>query len=117
MTTNSIQTDIDPMIVIGEAYKLCKDSIPGISRVYLYGSYARGDFDEESDIDILVTAQISSGELRQYRKIIADINSRLSLKYNVTVSIILKPESQFNLFSSYVPYYQNVVREGIQYAI
>lgn len=110
--------NIDPITIVSEAYQLCKDIIPArISRVYLYGSYARGDFDEESDIDILMTVDMSSEELRHYRNLLAGVNSKLSLKYNVTVSIVLKPDDQFDKFSSFMPYYQNVVREGVRYAV
>ena len=33
--------------------------------VILYGSYARGDYDEESDIDIMITVDMSREELKK----------------------------------------------------
>ena len=35
--------------------------------VYLYGSYARGDYTENSDIDFLVTVNASSDEISKLR--------------------------------------------------
>ena len=35
-----------------EISKICKDS--SISRVWIFGSYARNDYDEKSDLDLLI---------------------------------------------------------------
>lgn len=37
-------------------------------RVMLYGSYARGDFDEESDVDIMILLDCNESDIRRYRK-------------------------------------------------
>ena len=83
---------------------------------YLYGSYARGDYDEESDVDILLTVDRDNDAIRAYNKSIAKIDSDLSLTHNVTVSVTLKPLEQFNRFAEISPFYRNVIREGILYA-
>ena len=36
--------------------------------VILYGSYARGDYDEESDIDIMALVDFDKSELAKYRR-------------------------------------------------
>jgi uncharacterized protein len=38
-----------------------------LEKVILFGSYARGDYDEESDIDIMVIADIALGEANETR--------------------------------------------------
>ena len=50
-----------------------------ICEAYLYGSYARGDFHEESDIDILIIVDESPENLSTYRKQLAKICSDLGL--------------------------------------
>ena len=84
---------------------------------FLYGSYARGDFTENSDIDILVTVNLSAEELSSYRRRIAAISSDLSLAHDVTVSITAKPFEQFTRYARVLPYYQNVLREGVRCAV
>ena len=83
---------------------------------YLYGSYARGDYGEESDVDILVTADILPEEVMSYQKTLSSINSDLSLEYGVTVSATIKPAAQFRRYAEVLPYYKNVLSEGIRYA-
>ena len=41
-----------------------------IKSVILYGSYARGDYTEDSDIDIMILLDISDMEIKKYRIII-----------------------------------------------
>lgn len=80
----------------------------------LYGSYARGDYDEESDVDFAVLANIKDTELVKYRKPIYEIASRASLKNDVEVSISLMDVPTVMKLLDAVPYYQNVMREGIR---
>lgn len=39
-------------LIKSEISKICKDS--SISRVWIFGSYARNDYDEKSDLDLLI---------------------------------------------------------------
>jgi len=112
-------TKAQALEILQRAYSMCNSALDNcVHEAYLYGSYARGDFHEESDIDILLTAAIDLDVLSEYKTqhIIADICSRLSLEYDVTVSITVKPTAHFNKFLYDLPYYRNVVNEGIRYA-
>jgi predicted nucleotidyltransferase len=86
-----------------------------LDRVILYGSYARGDHDEGSDIDIMVLVDLTANELIPYRWKMALFSSNLSLESEdcVTVSISLKDKETFTKHQDTLPYYQTVLKEGV----
>ena len=86
-----------------------------LSRMIVYGSYARGDYHSDSDVDILLTVDISPEDICAYRRAVAQVSSDLSLKHDVTISVAVKAKQQFEKYAQELPYYQNVLREGIRY--
>ena len=108
-------TSADAAAIGGEAYRNCRSFLPmRINDAFLYGSYARGDFDENSDVDILLTADADAETLSAYRDQVAAVASDLSLRHDVTVSLTIKPLRQFRRFAAVLPFYRNVYREGIR---
>ncbi|MFN0175438.1 MAG: nucleotidyltransferase domain-containing protein [Saprospiraceae bacterium] len=83
-----------------------------LAKLILYGSYARGDQHEGSDIDFLVVLKdeaIKTGsELRYMNSALYD----LELQFNTTISAHPTTLGRFNT-SDYL-FYQNVRREGIE---
>lgn len=70
-----------------------------LSGVYLYGSYARGDQDFESDFDVLIVLD----HIDQYRaeiELSGELISKLSLEYGVTISRKFISEPRWNLVDS-----------------
>lgn len=103
--------------ILHEVYHACADEFYSIQDAYLYGSYARGDYTSESDVDILLTVTCSAEEIARHRVTVATISSDLSLKHGVTVSVSVKSAEQFRRYAGVLPYYQNVVKEGIRYVV
>ena len=89
-------------------YHAC-DPILGhsIHDAILYGSYARGDFTAESDIDILLTADLTQEQIASQRRAVSGVASTLSH---------VVPLAQFRRYADFLPFYQNVLKEGIRYA-
>lgn len=83
-------------------------------KVILYGSYSRGDYDEESDIDFAVIADIDSTMIDNFDNDFVDIELDLLLKYDIDVSILLFSEEKIIEYKNIVPYYSNLVKEGIE---
>lgn len=107
----------DALTILNEVYLDCAKIFPcGIHDAYLYGSYARGDFHEQSDVDILLTVDLNWDEISNYRKAVAHAVSSLSLKHDVTVSVSVNPLDVFTQHAE-LPYYKNVRNEGIRYAV
>ncbi|MBE6813715.1 MAG: nucleotidyltransferase domain-containing protein [Ruminococcaceae bacterium] len=88
-----------------------------VKEAYLYGSYARGDYHAESDVDVLLIVDVPQETVAAKRNAIAYIASELSLKYGVTVSVSVKPLLQFERFANILPFYKNVLSEGIRHAV
>ena len=86
----------------------------GVSDIILYGSYARGDFDNESDIDIAVIVDSDRPDLKKYRKDIVSLMSDLSMEYEVVISITCIPLSDFVEYRDVLPYYRNIDSEGVR---
>ncbi|MBR4911196.1 MAG: nucleotidyltransferase domain-containing protein [Clostridia bacterium] len=84
-----------------------------LENVLLYGSYARGDNDRESDIDVMALVNMPKSELYGYRRRISDFSSRIDLEYNVLLSIKLQDTETFKRFGSVLPFYKNVIKEGV----
>jgi predicted nucleotidyltransferase len=80
-------------------------------KVILYGSYARGDYDYESDIDII--ALIDEDDLKKYEKQILRINVDLSIEYDADLSIVIENKTDFDLNFDIIPLYKNIGKEGI----
>lgn len=108
----------DAVIIAREVYNACSALFPGgIKDAYLYGSYARNDYDAESDVDILLTVNAEEYEISNRTRAIAEVASMFSLKHDVTVSVTAKPVIQFNRYSEVLPFYKNVLKEGIRFAV
>lgn len=80
--------------------------------VILYGSYARGDNDEYSDMDIMVLFDCSYEEVIGYRKEISKIASRVGLENDILVSIVFRDSYSFKKSYDILPFYQNIIKEG-----
>lgn len=102
--------------IVKEAKVLCSKLFEDkLCDVYLYGSYARGNYNKYSDIDILITVNMTDKQLIKYRKYILNIDHELTWKYDVMVSIVVVPTKRFIRFVDILPFYRNVSTEGINY--
>ncbi|MCL5981586.1 MAG: nucleotidyltransferase domain-containing protein [Firmicutes bacterium] len=84
--------------------------------VILFGSYARGDYDEDSDIDIMLLADVEPEELLQYRRAVNKLGGILLYDYGILVSIVEKDLTTFNRYADVLSFYHNIRREGVKIA-
>lgn len=110
-----MHTQQDALEILDEAMERVKDVFgEALINGYLYGSYSRGDQDEESDVDILLTVDLSEEEIHKQSKAIAKLDSDLSLEHDITVCVTVKPYEQFIRFAEVSSLYKNVIDEGIK---
>jgi len=96
---------------IVQAAKDCLGS--KLEKVILYGSYARGDYDAQSDVDIMILADIPREEANRVWDQIWDITGDIALEYGVMVSIHVKDSDTFYKFINDLPFYSNVMKDGV----
>lgn len=78
------------LIHLSKVIELVKGRLKGEREVrlaFLFGSYSRGDFDEESDVDILVV----SDDVRKTRKKLNELSWEIQMDYGVAVSFLVIP--------------------------
>lgn len=77
---------------------------------YLFGSYARGDYDQDSDIDVLI---ILSNFEKYGAELIrtSELIGSLSLEYGTTVSVVFTREREWQ--TDKLPLLLNIHAEGV----
>ncbi|VAX21917.1 hypothetical protein MNBD_NITROSPINAE03-46 [hydrothermal vent metagenome] len=78
--------------------------------VYLYGSYARDQADEDSDIDIAVVLSGSVNRAEE-RARVSGIASDISLRYNCLITLFFMSED--DLKSQPYAVHRSIAREGV----
>lgn len=63
--------------------------------VTLFGSKVRGDFDSESDVDILIVIRMQEKEYWQYWNEIVNIAWEVEATYNLVFSLVIKNEQDY----------------------
>lgn len=84
-----------------------------VVKIMLYGSYARGDYQSDSDIDIVAIVQGERTDLQKRLCEIWDLSSDLELEYGTIISPSVIPLEEFEKYKNDLPYYRNIQSEGV----
>ena len=84
-----------------------------LTKIVLFGSYARGDNTEWSDVNILVLTNMSPQENKAIFHELNKIFSRLGLEYDILLSLCLIDKASYDSRKEFHPFYQNVEKEGV----
>ena len=85
-----------------------------LESVIVYGSYARGDYSEFSDIDIMLLVSMAEDQIKKISDQISDLAFDCTLKYGVDISPVITNTDHFNYWVDTLPYYRNVRDEGVR---
>jgi len=81
-----------------------------LKAVYLYGSYARGDYEAGSDMDVMIVLSRYDRYGDEIERT-GELISSLSMEYGITISRVLMTEDQWK--QSDTPLLRNIHREGL----
>lgn len=84
-----------------------------VVNIILYGSYARGDNQADSDVDIVAIVHGDRQDLQNRLRQVWDVSSDLELEYGVIVSPTVIPYEEFERYKADLPYYRNIASEGV----
>ncbi|OLA61388.1 MAG: hypothetical protein BHW48_05015 [Roseburia sp. CAG:10041_57] len=82
-----------------------------IEEVVMYGSYARGQETDESDIDMAIVLKANQTD-EQYDQL-TDVVVDYELDIGITLSIISIEKNEFKEWKNTLPFYKNLAKEGI----
>lgn len=83
-----------------------------IVAIYLYGSYARGNYNDESDIDITAIVRGDRLDLQDKLKQVWDISADIGLENDIIISPTVIPFDDYEKYKQILPYYRNIWKEG-----
>ena len=84
-----------------------------IKNIVMYGSFARGDFDDESDIDFAAIVVGERQELQKKLEEVWDKASDIGLEHDAVVSPVVIPYEEFIEYKDKLPYYKILIRRGL----
>ena len=84
-----------------------------LKKIILYGSYARGEQSENSDIDIMILTDLNDEELIEYRGKIRDLACDIEMENDVIISPLVRNIEMYNKRVNVIPFYHNVQSEGV----
>lgn len=91
---------------------VCKTVGNDVKKIILYGSCSRGDFSEDSDIDIALLTSCNRTEVKKYNDSLAEISTEFAERYLAIVNFICLPEKEYEEKKEWYPYYKNIEMEG-----
>lgn len=100
---------------IMKEYHSCIENISEghVKRMILYGSYARGDYRKDSDIDIMVLLDVKGSSLKEYEDRIYDLTYNFNEEHETEIMPIVQNIEHFDYWKNAYMFYSNVESEGV----
>lgn len=113
-----MRIDSDMLEKIEDLLKLyCKEvesaTDSNTKKIILYGSYARGDFQSDSDVDIMILVDTDITGISSLERKICDITYDFNDKCGVDIMPIVQSYQHFEHWKKADMFYRNVDYEGV----
>lgn len=108
---NSVIKQLKILANVSDIYELARD-MSGDIEIYLFGSAARGEDTADSDIDLLVIANVNAGERSKLKEqIIERFTGALKREVN---PVIFTPIEYSNLYNKEKTFYESIEKDKIR---
>ena len=84
-----------------------------LKAVILYGSYARGDYTEDSDVDILILVDMEEDEIGRSRERLSSLTYDFNEVHDLKIMPEVIGEKQFAYWLPVYSFYQNIEKDGV----
>ncbi|MBQ9990459.1 MAG: nucleotidyltransferase domain-containing protein [Lachnospiraceae bacterium] len=84
-----------------------------IKKIILYGSYARGDFKINSDIDVMILVDTPDTDMRECESKICDVTYDFNCEHDTEIMPVVQEVKHFNYWKKSYMFYRNVDEEGV----
>lgn len=109
-----LQIPVEKNLMLNEYVKEVKKIYGGsLTEVTLYGSYAKGNFTYDSDMDIMILVNLSEGMIKEYRHALSEKTYDFNMENNVDIKPMVKNVEEFDKWTDVYPFYDNVRKEGV----
>ncbi len=83
-------------------------------QIILFGSYAKGNFGKDSDIDVMILLNMDEESAIEYRLDTAGISYDFQVDYDIDINPIIHSKDTLFKWKTAHPFYKNVYEEGIK---
>lgn len=109
-----MRTQLEMHMIIEQLHDGLKSIFPQEQfDVILFGSYARNDADEGSDIDVMFLADSSREIIQEKQWQIGEAAAKALMDYGIVVSPIVENRAYYHANKDVLPFFKNVQCEGI----
>lgn len=99
-------------IIINEFTKKILAITPKVQKIVLYGSYARGDNTEQSDIDILILLNCTEDECNTLKPQLWKIANEIGYENDKMISLMVRSCSHYEKWKNFSLIYSNIAKDG-----
>ena len=82
--------------------------------VILFGSYARNDADDGSDIDVMFLVDSSRQTIQEKHWQVGEAAAEVLMDHGIVVSPIVENRAYYHANANILPFFKNVQREGVK---
>ena len=82
-------------------------------QIILYGSCARGDYSEDSDVDIAILTKSDREEVKKYSAGIDEVAAKIGVDTLAVVNFVCLPAKEFEQKKDWYLFFKNIAKDGV----
>lgn len=98
-----------------ESYRKAMEAILDnhLNKIVLYGSYARGDYNQDSDMDIFILMDVQPEEISYYADKVYDATYDFETRYKIEINPSVQSVQTYEQWKNAYPFFMNIEKDGV----